>query len=167
MMWVIVNFSPRRQLWGEWRHWLEGAKHPFTVITDHKNLEYIHSAKRLNPRQARWALFFTRFDFSVTYIPGSKNIKANALSILSKEEILKEEEQPIMEDSIILAPITWDIDTEISHASIQHPTPPACPANKIFVPLSLRERLIVEIHSNPSSGHPRITSTIDLVQNRY
>ncbi|KAK3524883.1 hypothetical protein QTP86_011081 [Hemibagrus guttatus] len=23
----------------EWRHWLEGAKHPFTVLTDHKNLE--------------------------------------------------------------------------------------------------------------------------------
>lgn len=22
----------------EWRHWLEGAQHPFTVLTDHKNL---------------------------------------------------------------------------------------------------------------------------------
>ncbi len=22
----------------EWRHWLEGAEHPFTVLTDHKNL---------------------------------------------------------------------------------------------------------------------------------
>ncbi|KAI2646334.1 Transposon Tf2-9 polyprotein [Labeo rohita] len=42
----------------EWRHWLEGATHPFQVITDHKNLEYIKGAKRLNPRQARWALFF-------------------------------------------------------------------------------------------------------------
>ncbi len=25
----------------EWRHWLEGAVHPFTVITDHKNLQYL------------------------------------------------------------------------------------------------------------------------------
>ncbi|KAK3553874.1 hypothetical protein QTP70_012711 [Hemibagrus guttatus] len=33
----------------EWRHWLEGAKHPFTVLTDHKNLEYLRAAKRLNP----------------------------------------------------------------------------------------------------------------------
>lgn len=39
----------------EWRHWLEGAQHPFTILTDHKNLEYLRSAKRLNPRQARWA----------------------------------------------------------------------------------------------------------------
>ncbi len=33
----------------EWRHWLEGAKHPFTVLTDHKNLQYLREAKRLNP----------------------------------------------------------------------------------------------------------------------
>ncbi|KAL0148816.1 hypothetical protein M9458_055825, partial [Cirrhinus mrigala] len=25
----------------EWRHWLEGANHPFTIITDHKNLQYL------------------------------------------------------------------------------------------------------------------------------
>ncbi|KAK3548457.1 hypothetical protein QTP70_013156 [Hemibagrus guttatus] len=36
----------------EWRHWLEGARHPFLVLTDHKNLEYLRAAKRLNPRQA-------------------------------------------------------------------------------------------------------------------
>lgn len=29
----------------EWRHWLEGAQHPFVVLTDHKNLEYLKSAK--------------------------------------------------------------------------------------------------------------------------
>lgn len=29
----------------EWRHWLEGAQHPFVIYTDHKNLEYICSAK--------------------------------------------------------------------------------------------------------------------------
>jgi len=33
----------------EWRHWLEGAKHPFVIWTDHKNLTYIQGAKRLNP----------------------------------------------------------------------------------------------------------------------
>lgn len=40
----------------EWRHWLEGSKVPFLVWTDHKNLEYIRTAKRLNSRQARWSL---------------------------------------------------------------------------------------------------------------
>ncbi len=32
----------------EWRHWLEGAEQPFIVWTDHKNLEYIRTAERLN-----------------------------------------------------------------------------------------------------------------------
>lgn len=41
----------------EWRHWLEGATHPFVVLTDHKNLEYLRTAKRLNPHQAQWSLF--------------------------------------------------------------------------------------------------------------
>ncbi|XP_029285544.1 uncharacterized protein LOC115007027, partial [Cottoperca gobio] len=38
----------------EWRHWLEGSKVPFVVWTDHKNLEYIQTARRLNSRQRRW-----------------------------------------------------------------------------------------------------------------
>lgn len=53
----------------EWRHWLEGAQHPFEVVTDHKKLQYLREAKRLNPQQARWARFFTRFRFTVTYHP--------------------------------------------------------------------------------------------------
>lgn len=53
----------------EWIHWLEGANHRFKVITDHQNLEYLQEAKRLNPHQARCAMFSTRFDFIFTYRP--------------------------------------------------------------------------------------------------
>ncbi|XP_073780218.1 uncharacterized protein [Danio rerio] len=151
----------------EWRHLLEGAKHPFTVITDHKNLEYIRSCKRLNPRQARWALFFTRFDFQVTCIPGSKNIKADALSRISNEETLLEEIEPILRNPLIIAPIRWDIKHEITQASEQNPIPQACPENKIYVPPMLREKLIAEVNSHPSSGHPGSTATAQLIQSRY
>lgn len=50
----------------EQRHWLEGAVQPFIVWTDHKNLSYLRSAKRLNSRQARWCLFCDRFKFTIT-----------------------------------------------------------------------------------------------------
>jgi hypothetical protein len=40
----------------EWRHWLEGAKEPFVILTNHWNLEYIRTASRLNTLQARWGL---------------------------------------------------------------------------------------------------------------
>lgn len=64
----------------EWRHWLEGAEQLFLVLIDHCNLEYLHSAKCLNARQARWALFFNRFNFHLSYRPKVKNMKPDALS---------------------------------------------------------------------------------------
>lgn len=51
----------------EWRHWLEGAEHPFIVWLDHKNLAYIKSTKHLNSHQAFWALFFGQFSFTIIY----------------------------------------------------------------------------------------------------
>lgn len=59
----------------EWIHWLEGTEQLFLMWTDHKNLEYLKTTKRLNARQARWALFFNRFNFSLSFRPGSKNVK--------------------------------------------------------------------------------------------
>ncbi|XP_044053417.1 uncharacterized protein LOC122876766 isoform X2 [Siniperca chuatsi] len=35
-----------------WRHWLEGAQHPFTVLTDHKNLEYQEGQTTILARHA-------------------------------------------------------------------------------------------------------------------
>jgi len=32
----------------EWRHFLEGAEHKFEIWTDHKNLEYLQTSKKLN-----------------------------------------------------------------------------------------------------------------------
>lgn len=69
----------------------------------------------------------------MTYIPDSKNVKADALSRLSDEEALADDVELILKDSLVLAPIQWDIDTEILQASEQNPTPQACPENRIFV----------------------------------
>ena len=70
-----------------WRHWLEGAQHPFLIWTDHCNLEYIWAGRKLNPRQARRAMYFTQFRFTISYRPGSQNTKADALfRLYDKEE---------------------------------------------------------------------------------
>jgi len=37
----------------EWRHFLEGATYLVEIWTNHKNLEYFITAKKLNRRQAR------------------------------------------------------------------------------------------------------------------
>ncbi|KAL8190770.1 UNVERIFIED_CONTAM: hypothetical protein K2H54_060799 [Gekko kuhli] len=63
-----------------WRHHLEGARHPVQVLTDHRNLEHLQTTRRLNQRQIRWSLFFSRFNFTISYIPQTQNQKADALS---------------------------------------------------------------------------------------
>ena len=64
----------------EWRHFLEGAEHKFDIWTDHKNLEYFMSAKKLNRRQARWSLTLACFDFVMHHRPGKTMGKSDALS---------------------------------------------------------------------------------------
>jgi len=63
-----------------WRHFLEGATTKFKIWTDHKNLEYFMKAQKLNRRQARWALYLSRFNFMLKYVPESKMGKADSLS---------------------------------------------------------------------------------------
>ncbi|KAL0173634.1 hypothetical protein M9458_029602, partial [Cirrhinus mrigala] len=150
----------------EWRHWLEGARHPVTIVTDHKNLQYLRDAKRLNPRQARWALFFTRFHLKITYRPGSKNIPADALSRLSSPEPSADPE-PIIPSHLFISPIIWNIDRDIQQATLQEPAPPDCPEGKIYVSSSLRNRLLGTVHQSPGSGHPGSKRTLSLLQSRY
>jgi len=63
-----------------WRHFLEGTTTKFKIWTDHKNLEYFIKAQKLNRRQARWALYLSRFDFALKHVLGSKMGKADSLS---------------------------------------------------------------------------------------
>jgi len=64
----------------EWRHFLEGATHPVEIWTDHKNLEYFMTAKKLNCHQACWFLHLARFDFMLHYRPRRTMGKPDALS---------------------------------------------------------------------------------------
>jgi len=50
------------------------------IWTDHKNLEYFMTAKKLNCRQARWSLHLARFDFLLYHHPRRTMGKPDALS---------------------------------------------------------------------------------------
>ncbi|EIE91434.1 hypothetical protein G6F46_012399 [Rhizopus delemar] len=97
-----------------WRHYLQGASHQITVYTDHKNLEYFATTKSLNRRQARWSIFMSSFDFFITYRPGTKNPKADALSRRSDmafqgEVNLKQPNQRLFHPEQVVLSATFEV----------------------------------------------------------
>lgn len=54
--------------------------YPIHIITDHKALEFFNSQQKLLRRQYRWAEYFARFSFDITYIKGEHNKIADCLS---------------------------------------------------------------------------------------
>lgn len=134
---------------------------------DHKNLQYLKEAKRLNPHQARWALFFTRFYFQIAYRPGSKNTRADTLSHLHALEEPPEEPEPILPPKLFVNPIQWDLDEMLREQAQQLPIPPACLPEKTFVFEDHRKALISQVHSSVGTGHPGVNKTLASLQRKY
>jgi hypothetical protein len=63
---------------------LQGAH--FQILMDHKALEHLMTQKQVSARQAQWLEVLSKFNFSIHYIEGSKNILADALSHIYSEE---------------------------------------------------------------------------------
>jgi RNase H-like domain found in reverse transcriptase/Reverse transcriptase (RNA-dependent DNA polymerase)/Aspartyl protease len=61
----------------QWRCYLEGKR--FTLLTDHRNLEYLQTQVHLSRRQARWMELLQQYDFRVEHIKGKVN-PADAIS---------------------------------------------------------------------------------------
>ncbi|KAI2666765.1 Retrovirus-related Pol polyprotein [Labeo rohita] len=74
-------------------HWLKG--HPFTVWTDNNPLTYILTKLKLDTCEQRWVAKLAPYTFDIQYIPGTKNVVADALShqpfVPANSELIKEE----------------------------------------------------------------------------
>ncbi|KAK2917253.1 hypothetical protein Q8A73_003999 [Channa argus] len=151
----------------EWRHWLEGVPQPFIIWTDHKNLAHLRTAKRLNSRQARWSLFFDRFNFSLTYRPGSKNIKPDALSRIHAPETSPHDPEPILHPSCVLGALTWEIERTVRTAQQQEPDPGTGPPGLLFVPSRVRSQVLQWAHCSKFSCHPGADRSIHLLQRHF
>lgn len=55
-----------------WRCYVEGIQ--FTVVTDHNPLIHLQTQPNLSRRQARWAEYLQRFNFTWAYRPGRDNV---------------------------------------------------------------------------------------------
>ncbi len=127
--------------------------------TDHKNLEYIRSAKRLNSRQARWALFFGRFEFLLSYRPGSKNIKPDALSRIFDQSERLSTPECIIPERLVVSTLTWEVESKVRTALEGVTPPPGCPPSRLFVPEGLRSDVIRWGHCSNVACHPGVNRT--------
>ena len=84
------------------RPYLFGRK--FTIITDHKPLEYLFNLKEPHLRFVRWRLKLEEFDYQICYKKGKQNTNADALS---RVEINMTENESVLENP-------GDIDEEIN-----------------------------------------------------
>uniref|UniRef100_A0A803TP66 Gypsy retrotransposon integrase-like protein 1 n=1 Tax=Anolis carolinensis TaxID=28377 RepID=A0A803TP66_ANOCA len=176
-----------------WRHWLEGAKHQIVVLSDHKNLEHLQTARKLNQRQIRWVLFFSRFDFRVQFVEGKQNLRADALSrkpefktaeILLEQTILpvsvlnvvqdrqdlhervlsSQKEDRWTQEQLIL--LSQDMRTILPN--LQDVDGVLSRNGQIFVPPGkLRFEIIQAYHDEPTAGHFGRFKTVQAITRHY
>src|SRR5258707_3119932 len=63
-----------------WRHYLEGSGNLIDMVTDHKNLDYFTSMKKLTCRQAHWSEYLSQFNLRIHFRPGRLGTKPDALT---------------------------------------------------------------------------------------
>ena len=177
----------------EWRHHLQGAHYPIEIHTDHKNLKYFMTAKKLNQQQARWSLELSNFDFSLVHKLGRTMGKADALS--RRPDYEKGENDN--EDVVLIKPhhvrqMNIEIEDEGTRLLEKIRTEKGVERvvkqkllskekkwaeedglilwqNRVYVPPNrhLRREIIHLHHDTKSSGHPGRYKTAELVLRSY
>ena len=167
----------------EWRHYLLGAKHMITIYTDHKNLQFFRSIKALTPRQMRWLLFFSEYEFLITYRPASQQTKSDVLSHFGyamTDEIRSLPPNIISTDKIIATCSQKDFLSLIQTALLLENSEEWLGKggqtilnglfyyyDRLFIPTpELRRKAILWCHDSALTGHLGVKKTIDLCK-RY
>ncbi|KAJ1084320.1 hypothetical protein NDU88_004471 [Pleurodeles waltl] len=164
----------------EWRHFLICSREPFEARTDHRNLQCLRSFQCRNSHQARWAFFFSQYDFVITYIPGSQNLVADALSrrypdiaqsssphLIESSRIIgatQSFQERIQSEYQFLSASEWDrvtpfLQKKDNYFYHQH---------ALFLPTKkVQTEALQMCHDSPIAGHRGIRKTQELLQRSF
>jgi transposase InsO family protein len=180
-----------------WKVYLEGATHQIQVLTDHKNLIYFTTTKELNRRQVRWYETLATFNFKISYVAGSENARADALS--RKPEYLSNktyEEHTMLRaegDSLVLnqrqlastsATQKTTLEQGLREAYAKDPvvarqkkqlesgfawtsTGILTFQERVYIPTTTRTQFVREFHGLPAHGHQGIARTLSRLSREY
>ncbi len=115
-----------------WWHYLGWTKTPFTILTDHANLQYWKAPQKLNRRTAQWHADLQEYDFVIKHIPRKINTLADKLSCPPNSDQGDNDNQ----DQTLLEPKLF-INTTYT----------------ITLPESSKWNLMTLIHDHPTAGH--------------
>lgn len=71
----------------EWQAELQSVANPFTIYTDHKNLNYFTTKRLLNERQVRYNDLLQQFSYNLKWRPGSACQRPDALSRRDQDKL--------------------------------------------------------------------------------
>ena len=92
----------------KWEDKLLGCK--FTLVTDHKGLEYFETQKNLSDRQVWWWEFLSRFNYTIMHIDGVDNKVADCLSCYYENDMSEDNHS---ENTYVNADIRLDPDGKL------------------------------------------------------
>ena len=75
--------------------------------------------------------------------------------------------EPIIPPDCIVGAVSWEIETAVKDAQTHEPDPGGGPLNRLFVPSTLRSRVLSWGHTNKLSGHPGTKRTEEFIRRRF
>lgn len=113
-----------------WPAELGSVRQTVAVYSDHKNLEYFTTTKKLNRRQARWSELLAEYDFQIKHRPGAQNGKADALTRISSDRPSDpqdprnlHQQQVLLKPRMFLRPVTTRSSEARRAAQLREPAP--------------------------------------------
>ncbi len=127
-----------------WQPYLGWTKEPFTIMTDHANLQYWKSPRNLNQRTAQWHADLQEYDYEVQHIPGKANTSADVLSRPPGIDQGKDDNQ-----GIVILPLEKFITITMVKAGPDEQT---------------KRSIMTLVHDHHTAGHPGRDKTIRKAQ---
>lgn len=141
--------------------WTEAAQAAF------ERLKYLFSSAPILITPDLERQFVVVFDFTISYRPGSKNQKPDALSRQFPSPETGPMEEGILPQGVIVGAANWEIERLVKRALSRTQTPRLCPKGLLFVPPSVRRAVLQWGHSSKLFAHPGVRGTIAAIRQRF
>lgn len=103
----------------EWRGELVGLAKPFVVLSDHKNLKYFQTTRKLSERQVRWSHYLSQFNFKLQFRAGKNSERPDALSRRDQDMPQSQNDERLKERIFQLLKDEWVVGEAVHMAPVQ------------------------------------------------